>query len=63
MDPGSEVRDLDEPKRLKVRVPKELQLKLHAHRILRDKTMSQMVQDALDLHFEEVFDEDLDLSG
>lgn len=63
MDLGSEVRDLDEPKRLKVRVPEALQLKLHAHRILSDKTMSQMVQEALELHFEEVFEENVDLDG
>ncbi len=63
MPPGSAVRDLDEPKRLKVRVPEELQLKLHAHRIIRDQTMSQMVQEALDLHFEEVFEENIHLDA
>lgn len=56
-------RDLDELKALRVRVPEQLQVTLHAHRLLGDKTMSQMVQEALDLHFEEVFEENVELGG
>lgn len=63
MDPDAEVRDLDRPKRLKVRVSKEIQLQLHAHKILRDTTMAEMVQEALDLHFEEVFEENIHLDA
>lgn len=45
--------DLDREKTLKVRLPKRLHLKLHTTKILTGTTISDNVEEALNLFFDE----------
>lgn len=53
----------DELKQVRVKIPVRQHIQLHSLRLLTDRTISEIVRDALDRWFEELPDDPLKLDG
>lgn len=60
---GSEELDLDRTKPVKVSLPLKQHIDLHRVKVLTGKTMSETVQDALEMYLETVRDDGSDAIG
>lgn len=63
MGNGSEEFDPERTKPVKVSLPLKQHIDLHKVKVLTGKTMSETVQDALEMYLETIQDEGVDATG